>query len=365
MTLIYVDGFDAKDTVGKWSIITNGTGSVSWTNSTRLGSGYAVQFSHTTTGIVYGIQRNFTAASHIFVGAAIQHGRISDQIYSPPFHVLLGDNGTTSHLYLVVNNVGALQLWRGDGRLINVGSGAYIPNGTMIGTSAAGLVDTNWHYIEIGATIDPTTGAVTVQFDGTVVITFSGNTKNGGTNNSIDAVCYQGVNGNYFGGFMDVGTPVVDDLYIANSLGSVNNSFLGDVRVQTLMPNADGTFTQWTPTGSSSHYQNVNEVPDNTATFNSSATPGQIDTYALTNTLPGTGTIFGVQQVTTAAKSDSGSASLIPVLLMPDSTLCYGATRLPGTSWATYEDLYEKNPDGNVAWTTTVLDGMEAGVQSA
>lgn len=365
MTLLFVDGFDAQDTARKWSIITNGTGTISWTNSTRLGSGYAAQFSRSSTGVVYGIQRNFTAASHIFLGAAIQHGRIPGQPYSPAFHVLLGDGGTTAHLYLVVNSVGALQLWRGDGRLAAVPGGAYAPNGTMIASSAAGLVDTNWHYIEIGATIDPAAGTATVQFDGTTAITFTGNTKNGGTNSSIDAVCYQGLNGNYFGSYTDLGSPIVDDLYIANSSGSVNNSFLGDVRIQTLMPNADGTFTQWTPTGSSSHYQNVDEVPDNTATFNASSTSGQTDTYALTNTLPGTGTIFGVQQVTTAAKSDSGSASLIPVLLMPDSTMCYGATRLLGTSWTTYEDLYEKNPDGTVAWTTTVLDGMQAGVQSA
>ena len=45
-----------------------------------------------------------------------------------------------------------------------------------------------------------------------------------------------------------IGTLDIDDLYICDGTGSApHNTFLGDCRVDTLLPTADGTAQQWTP----------------------------------------------------------------------------------------------------------------------
>ncbi len=365
MTLLFMDGFDTKDVAAKWALLADGTGVTSFTSSTRFGTGYAFSPDLSSGNAhTYGYVQNFTAASHVFVGAAIKAVLLSGQIYGPAFHVLAGDGGTTFHLFLVASSTGALQVWRGDGHTsTNDGSYHWIPNGTMLATTGPGVINANWHYVELGATLNASTGTAVVKVDGTQVISFTGNTKNGGTNSTIDMLGYFFLNNlNGFSNQAPSGGPIVDDLYICDSAGGVNNTFLGDVRVQTLLPGGAGSSTQFTPTGSGTNYLNVNEVPDNPATYNGSATSGQRDTYAMDNLVSGTGTIFAVQQVMSAFKTGAGSGSLKGAQ-KSGATVSYGATRSLGTSAVTYLDVFETNPASSAAYTSTEVDALEAGAE--
>lgn len=354
-----MDGFDAEDTMAKWvftTTFTSGAGLAPvFTSSTRFGTGFAVTNTSITppSTSVIRITKSFTASSQIFVGAAIKSPIQASQTFSTPFHVLLGDTATTAHLYLVNTTAGAIRLYRGDGTTVSFVT-TFTPGGTLLATSAAGVMDANWHYVEMSATLNATTGTVVVKVDGTQVISFTGNTKNGGTSTNIDAVIYQD---------MAWGATTIDDLYICNSAGSApTNTFLGDCRVQTCMPNGAGTSTQFTPTGSGTNYLNVNDVPDSTSTFNSDSTPGHRDTYAMANLASGTGTVFAVQQVMSALKTGAGSASLKAAQLS-GATVSYGATRSLGTAAAAYADVFETNPATSATWTVADVNGLEAGAE--
>src|SRR5262249_10906170 len=127
-----------------------------------------------------------------------------------------------------------------------------------------------WYYLEIGATVATSGGTATVRVDGKTVISFTGNTKTAGTLHSTDAVSW---------GFWSpsLTTYSADDLYVCDATGTTNNNFLGDVRIQSLLPNGAGASTQFTPTGSGTNYLNVNDVPDVATTYNSSSTVGDRD----------------------------------------------------------------------------------------
>ncbi len=354
MTCLFVDGFDTQDTTTKWINSMSGPQNPpTFTASTRFSAGYAMQIPGTgNVGERYYVTRSFTASAAAFVGAAVKPVFTSGS--HVPFFILGTDNGATYHLYLNVTTLGAVQLWRGDGRSLS-------PSGTLLGSSANGTVSADWYYIELGATISDTVGTAVVRVNGASVITFTGDTRNGGTSTGLDTLVH-------FAGKTDTSTvmpsAIIDDLYICNDLGALNTTFLGDTWIQTLLPGGAGSSTQLTPTGSGSNWQNVDNIPVDPATFNSGAAPTLRDTYAMTNLAAGTGTIAAVQQTMNAYKTLSGIGSMKNAQ-QSGATVSYGATNSLGTTAATYSDVFETNPATSSAWTATTVNSLEAGIEVA
>jgi hypothetical protein len=362
MALLYMDGFDLQDTLVRWGSA-GYTGSVVHTATTRLGTGKCVTLTVGSGGGLGGlvqIYRAITPSSQVYVGAAIQAALVAgvNQEPTPNFFGLFSDNGTTGHLYLYRNHSNSIQLFRGD-----LAGGTFqfpMGSGTLLATSPVGTLDGNWHYVEMSATIHDSTGSVTVKVDGTTVLTFTGDTRNGGTSTNIDTVKFKA--GRY--NVDTVGTISIDDLYICDGTGTVNNTFLGDVRVQSLLPSAAGSSTQWAVTGAANNYTAAGESPYNDATYNSSSTVGQRDLYALTDLLSGTASVLGTQTVAHMQKSDAGTASA-KLAIKSGATVYYDTTQSLGTSIAAYSQVREMDPATSAAWTVAAVNALEAGVEVA
>jgi len=325
MALLFMDGFDTADSAMKWGA----AGSTS-TTSTRFGTGRAVIPQVNNANLF------FPASAQIFVGAAM---KLNDYGNNRDLLSLYGDSGATLHLVLNVNTSGQLQVLRG---------------GTpIVGTSSVWMPTGVWNYWELSATISATVGTVEVRLNGVTLLTFTGNTKNGGTATTIDRLLL----GTQYNGAL-----ASDDFYLCNSSGSTNNTFLGDVRVQTLLPTAAGASTQLTPTGVANNWDNVNDAPYNSATYNSSSTSGQRDTYAMGDLLAGTGTVFAVQDTIIAAKSDAGAAS-IKAAVKSGATVYYDAAMNLGTSQSSSSAVRETDPATSAAWTATNVNSVEFGAE--
>jgi len=226
-------------------------------------------------------------------------------------------------------------------------------NGTLLGTAA--IPSTGWAYIEISATINSTTGRVIVRVNGVVAIDYTGNTKSGGTNTTLDMI---GFSGGYSGHGLD-------DLYVCDTTGTTNNAFLGDVRVQMLLPTGAGSSTQLTPTGSVNNYANVSEVPDNTATYNSGSTVGNRDTYVMTDLSAATGPIYGMQNSIVAWKTDAGIGAMKTAMKV-GAGVYYDTTISLGTSASAYlSPIRETNPATSAAWTLADINSAELGAEVA
>lgn len=355
MALLFMDGFDAGDYLVKgWNpVIVNGA----ITAAPGRVSGGAILTdcsANNSNGSECRIERPFTAASQPTIGFALKidtYGTLGNGAF---YVNLAGDSGSTTHLTLTNNPTT---------RYIELRRGAY--NGAVLATYNYVLPVGTWAYFEIQTTIADAGGICQVRMNGnaTPVISFTGDTKNGGTNTTIDTLRLGSVNIDTGAAQSGVGA-VYDDLYILNSTGTTNTTFLGDVRAVTLRPDGAGTDTQLTPTGSATNWQNVDETTYSTADYNASATVGQRDTYTLSNLPAGMGTIYAVQSNLIAAKSDMTTANArIPLRI--GAGLYYGGTTALSTSYLTYSDVHQVNPDTTVSWTMADLNNLEAGMEVA
>lgn len=135
------------------------------------------------------------------------------------------DGSATTLFYLVSTATGALQVWSGAGALLGTTAGPVI-------------VGENWHFIEVAA--NTSTNTVTVRVDDPT----AGNTPiltvtNAAITGTVALIAFLTATGG--------GIAQVDDVFIRDGAGSVNNGFLGDRRIGLLLADADFTPMGWTP----------------------------------------------------------------------------------------------------------------------
>lgn len=223
--------------------------------------------------------------------------------------------------------------------------------GTTIATGTTVLAANTWYFIEIKLFVNvgtPASGTVEVHLNGATEI--ASTTGNFGSTLPDRFSCL-GLNGN----------TDFDDLYALDTTGSTNTTFLGDCRITTVMPTGDGAHSQWTPTGGTTHYTEVDDTtPDDDTTYVSDATPGDIDTYTFAD-IDGGATIFGAQSNLYARKDDAGTRQIAPVIRQ-SGTDYVGTTVTLGTTYTFYEQIYDQDPTGT-NWTPSTFNGDELGVK--
>lgn len=223
--------------------------------------------------------------------------------------------------------------------------------GTVIATGTTVLTTATWYYIEFKLVIAGASGTIEIHLNGASEITTT--TGNFGSTNA-GAIVLQapGTSGN----------SDYDDLYILDTTGSApQNTFLGDVRVETIYPTADGNHTQWTPNSGSTHYTQVDEAQaDGDTSYVSDSTPGDLDTYAFGDIDTGA-TVFAVQRNIYARKDDANTRQIAPVTRQ-SGTDYVGTTVTLSSSYVTYSQLDNQDPTGS-NWTPTTVNADEFGVK--
>lgn len=341
MTLLWLDGFEGQD----HDLLYEGkTGSPTYASAgTRFGYGQLCKVQSANPSY---LAKVIAATTDVYMGAAYYLTDTSGGSGTPARDLItfFGDSGATSHITIAINASLGIDIKRG---------------ATVIASSVASVVAAiTWFYLEVHVKVSDTVGAVNVRLNGSPsdIVSFSGDTKNAGTATTIDTVRVVSA--------ASVSSQVthIDDLYICDGLGTVNNGFLGDRRVQTLFPAGAGATTGLTPTGSATNWQNVDEAPASSTDYNGSAVTGTRDTYALGDLVSGTSTVHGVRSCVAAHKSDAGAASMKPALKV-GTTTAYDATVALSTSMTEFGAIRESSPDTSAAWTAAEVNGMEFGAE--
>ena len=140
---------------------------------------------------------------------------------------------TTGTLSLVFYDTATAQfsITAAAGSPIVIRTGSF--SGTAIATSAPAIVVGTTHYVEWDVTVG-TAGAYQVWLDGTSILSGTGNTRGGTTNNYV----------NLFGFSQPVAVfgSIYDDLYLFDTTGTVNNAvLLTSPRVETTFPVSDSS----------------------------------------------------------------------------------------------------------------------------
>lgn len=347
MTAILFDGFDHGDDDSRWTVSSNGP----VTTPVRTGTH---SYGMGASGELYLALQASEEDDVMYVGFGFNGIGGTD-----PGNVTVefAENfGGISHLSLIRRQfIRGWEVRRGAGLIATSGTQIIppIPNVYFPGT---------WHYIEFGAKIHDTTGWCELRQDGVAIARFDGDTSNGGSDNLIDLVRFQESGGGpnaYF----------IDDVYILNEQGSVNNSWLGDTRCFPLYPDGNGTSS--TPLSgsdgnSTDNFLLVDEAgaPD-IADYVFSTVDGDQDTYTFEDLPVIVGTIRGLEVRAHAAKDDTGTKQ-IRLITRRGGTDSFGPDHVLAAIplYQTHHDVHELDPHaGPGAWTITNINGTEWGVE--
>lgn len=233
-------------------------------------------------------------------------------------------------------------------------------NGTLLASVNAQLLSGAWNYFETKIVIgDGTDGKIYLRKNGVQIYANEAcDTRNAGATADISGPVIS--SGNSDGS----GSGSYSDFYICDDTGSYNNDFLGDIRVQAIMPSGAGGTTQWTPS-TGSNYQCVDETTAlGDGDYVSETTAGEKDTYAFGNVTPTTGTVKAVQVLLGARKDDAGSRSIAPVYGngTPASDVD-GTTVSIGDTYEFYREITEQDPVAASNWTISSVNAAEFGVK--
>ena len=348
MALKFCDGFDHYATA---NIIQKG-----WFGTVVSGGTFIGAYGrHGTNGVVGDSLRQDSGLIKVLpnsqvwiVGAAWYLGSTPGSNYIWTFR-----DGTTYHVSLRIDSTRKLFVYNH----ATSASSSYSNLELMIG---------GWYYIEMKVKIDGTNGGVWVKINGIDQIRLGAyaespvglDTLNGAGSAVANTIIFGSVSGANF-------EWRGDDVYMCDDSGSANNDFLGDIRVQTLLPSADGGTNEWTAS-SGSRYQCVDDpAPDSVTDYiQSGTTVGNKNTFAFGNVTPTSGTVKGVQMMIAARKDDAGSRSIAPVYGngTPSSDVD-GTSVSIGDSYVYYSEIKEQDPVASANWTIASVNAAEFGVK--
>lgn len=252
--------------------------------------------------------------------------------------------GDNTAIVLEVTSTGGLKVWRLDASDVQLGS-------TVATTK---FKNGRWLWVEAKVYTDNSAGTVEVRLGGHTVFTFTGDTQSSKTGmpNYTDSVG--------FGYRMASSGIRLDNLYVCDSTGSVCNDFLGQIRIQRFNPNADGDFSQWTPSAGGGHYALVDDdSSDDDSTYLESAVSGDRELWGYTDA-SNLGTIRGVNVLTLVRSTDVRAVDAKTLAKSSSETENTAQTIL--SDYAYLDRLMQEQPGGG-AWTQTALNGYQFGVR--
>lgn len=364
MSVLFIDGFTHYGTASEkgWINANSMVPTASrgrWSGGSMYGTGYLTNFNNNTSfpAIEKLLPANQTT---VFMGANVKGNRMD-----PGYKIFgLFDYGVGEQLDVRTNSSGQLYITR---------------NGTQLGSTAAlitALGATTWAFVEFAAFISPTAGWVEVRKDNALVASYygpsgtnrgtaNGNTRN--TANSYVSALRLGYADNPGGGYGSSAAWDFSDLYVLNASGAVNNDFLNDIRVVTLMPDGTGTPGDaqsfgHTGAGVTSNYQAVDEtLADQDTTYVHSSIVGQRDLYSYADLPANVAAVYALQFIPEARKDDSGSRTLGITVRSGGSEADLATTINLTGSYQMLPFVAEKNPVTSAAWTPVDVNAIESG----
>jgi hypothetical protein len=226
-----------------------------------------------------------------------------------------------------------------------------------LGTNTVGISEPivlgEWYHLQLKIRVDNITGSYEFRLNNATEVSATNvDTQPSSTpTNYIDTILF---------GSQNTGTHHFDDFYLCDTSGSINNDFLGDVVVETIFPNANGTKTQFSPS-TGTNFENVDDVThDSDATYNSSSTLNNADTFDFPSLATSGGTVFGIQTNLVARKAAVGIRKMSDVIISNTNEYDGNETAL-GANYANISQIHEVNPDTSSAWTISGINSAEFG----
>ena len=230
---------------------------------------------------------------------------------------------------------------------------------TLVPTWGAGA----WNYVEWKMQISDsiTANSCVVRVNGVEVLNLPTGTDTrysteGTTISSVRIGTYSATGGRYSA------TMYVDDYYICDTVGDSPTDFLGDIRVDTLLPTADGTYNDGVPSTGTDSWSILDTVPPVYTQYVSLTNTGEKETLQFGNLSPITSqTIYGIQVDLDSAKSDAGTKIVAP-LTLSNAVLGEAANTALATGYIFATGIFASDPNTSTAWDESGVNAAEFGI---
>lgn len=309
---------------------------------------YSIQGKAIGTGV--------SSGNTVIVGFHVKFNTLHEAVNNLSFFAIQSDAGTADTKY---NLILALNTTYNIVPCYSSGGGTFVSYGAA---SSTVVVPGVWYYIEVKFTSHNSTGSIYVAINGTTEITLTG--KDTLLNDS-------GVASAVFGATLPLTTvPSVDfdNIYIADTTGTLNNDFIGPVQVVRLDPNGNGNSSQFVgdDADSTNNYLHVDDsgAPDDDTSYVESYTTGNKDTYSFEN-LPSYVSSVHAVAVKVIGKKNDPSASDLKVVSRSSGTEADSANIGLDDNYQLRYGIFETDPNTSAAWAASAVDAAEFGIKVA
>lgn len=333
MALQLMEGFDHY---------TTGQAGRKWTNVVGNGAivapgrfaGQAWQFNN--VGITSYLESTLIARTTFVLGMALQIG--------------YGD-ATTPIVRFMDDNAEQVDI-----RVTSTAGFQFTRNGTPLGTTPDNVIAFGFYnYIEAKVHIDNTVGYVQLRVNGDEVLNVPALDTQATANARINKIRFQPFSNS---GSYDMR---LDDIYVLDDTGTFANAFLGESRVETKFPAANGAFVEFAPVGAGSNFQCVDETTSNEDTdYTQGNIVGNRDLYTV-GTYNFVGQVFGLQVTGTHRKDDVGNRVVAP-LARVNTVLYEGSQDTCLSQYKMVKKIWEKNPNTNAQWSVAEINAGQYGL---
>jgi len=350
MTILWAEGFDHYGTTpnggrdamlkGAWAAFADGSGNLPIISSTHSRTGtYALKCFGGPGVVERSTARRVLGASKLAVGCG--YGVYPDALPSVngTWGMSIRDSANDNILKVSVESDGSLGFYKGSGY-------------TLIARSDPIVTAASWSHIEVKCVIDNVVGSIDAQVNGISV--FSLTNQNLGTNAATQLT---------FGCFAGSGSGTTvdfyfDDIVVWDTAGSINNTFLGTQRVETIFPTSDTAVADFSKTGSANGYACINNVPpDDDTTYLAAAVVNNKSEFGVGSLPANVSAIVGVFVHTLAKLSDAGTGNL-QVSLVSGVSVSDGPDKVLTSGYQYHGGVHQLDPATSAAWT-------KAGVEAA
>lgn len=250
------------------------------------------------------------------------------------------DNVGNLHTYVKIGPTFHYEAWRGP-----------VYGGTQLGIASQLMSINTTYLVEIYMKISDSVGRCVVKIDGTTVLNYTGDTQNG-TNAFISAIRLGCADLTWSNGYGYFDNFVLDDA-----------NWIGDTKIQAVVPTGIGTTTQWTPS-SGDNYTCVDEIPASDIDFVETNTVDLVDTYVTANLTGSIGSIKCVQVQTRCIKEGAPTPLNLDLTIRSGGTNYFSADKIVGTAYKSLSNIWENDPATAVAWLESGVNAAEIGIKS-
>ena len=240
---------------------------------------------------------------------------------------------------------------------------------TVLGTTSAPLVTGTYQYIAFECTIDASSGTFKLWIDSILALNLTGlNTRNHASLSTWNEVFWNRLSINSGSGTLDWHDIWIADGSSTNIDGTPSTLTSGigsDVRIDAQFPTAAGNSSQFTRSTGSNQAATIDETSANGDTdYNASSTVNQIDTLTMADLAVASATVYGVQVVVQARKTDAGSTGHKAALRI-GSTDYLGVEQGVPSTFAFLCMPWDASPATNSAFTSSEVNALEAGYKKS